>query len=156
MEVDRQPCDVERIVEDVRRTAELIIDEFIKVQTLKARAKEVLKTAQAEHGKLLTDVRTEYFQRIEEYLAAMTALRTHRGHLITLKETRYVDLETLAALETEAVERFDKVSRDAIAFLEGDEAFAPLRTSLSRRTLFGGRAPLGDEIGVRASLGANQ
>ncbi|MFT4622252.1 MAG: hypothetical protein ACI8PZ_000908 [Myxococcota bacterium] len=118
------------VVEDVRRTAELIIDEFIKVQTLKARAKEVLRTAKAEHAKLLTDVRTEYFKRIDEFLGAMTALRTHRGHLITLKETRYVDLEVLDALEAEAVERFDKVSRDAIGFLEGDAAFEPLRTAL--------------------------
>jgi len=122
--------DLKAHVEGVRRTAELIIDEFEKVQTLKRRAKEVIKEAQRAHDKLLTDVRPEYFKSVEEFLAAMTELRKHRGQLITHKEVRYVDLPLLDKLEEQTVQRFDEVSKATVDFLLGDEAFTPLITSL--------------------------
>ncbi|MEZ4323192.1 MAG: DNA repair ATPase [Myxococcota bacterium] len=118
------------LIEDVRRTAERIVDEFVKVQTLKSRAKEVLAQAQRRHDTLLADVRSEYFKTVDEYLGAMTALRRHRGELITLQETRYVDLDVLKALEARTVERFDGVSRATVGFLTGGEALAPLEADL--------------------------
>jgi len=122
--------DLRAQIEDIRRTAELIIDEFIKVETLKATAAKVLKTARLEHDALIGNVRTDYFERVEQFLEAMTSLRRQRGHLITLQETRYVDVEVLEALEQEAIARFDEVSQAAVDFLEGDAAFEPLQKGL--------------------------
>ena len=60
----------------------------------------------------------------------MTRLRAHRGHLITLREVRYVDREALDKLEAETVARFDLVGKRVVEFLLGDGAFAPLRADL--------------------------
>jgi len=122
--------DLRSKAEDIRRTAELIVDEFVKVQTLKQRAKKVLREAKAEHDKLLTDVRPDYFRSVQEFLNGMTTLRKHRGQLITFKETRFVDTEALDALEQQTVDRFDQVSQATVQFLLGDGAFAPLVASL--------------------------
>ena len=122
--------DLRSHVEEVRRTSELIIDEFEKVQTLKQRAKKVISEARKAHDKLLTDVRPEYFKTVEEFLAAMTELRKHRGQIITYKDVRYVDLELLDKLEKETIDRFDGVSKSTVDFLLGDGAFTPLVTSL--------------------------
>ncbi len=119
------------LIEDIRRTAERIIDEFVKVQTLKARATEVLATAEHTHDTLLADVRPDYFKTVDEYLQAMTALRRHRGELITLQETRYVDVDRLKELEEATIERFDAVSHATVGFLTGGDALTPLTTELS-------------------------
>ena len=118
------------LVEDVRRTAELIVDEFEKVQVLQRRAKQVLRELSTAHDQLLTDVRTEYFQEVREFLGAMTRLRQHRGQIITNKEVRYVDTERLDELEAQTVARFDMVSNATVTFLLGDDAFAPLASQL--------------------------
>ena len=62
--------------------------------------------------------------------AALTSLRSLRGHIITLREMRYIDTERLGELEEQTVERFDEVSKSCISFLLRDEAFKPLHTDL--------------------------
>jgi hypothetical protein len=118
-----------RVVE-LRRTAELIVDEFEKVQVLQRRATEVLAKARRDHDRLLTDTRHEYMRDLSEFMAAMTALRTHRGQVISLREVRYVDLEVLQTLEDETVARFDAVSKATVAFLIDGDAYGPVRTEL--------------------------
>ena len=116
------------LVEEVRRTAELVIDEFEKVQTLRQRAQAALEQARIAQDKLLGGLRVSDFYKIEQFLEAMTALRGQRGHLITLREVRYIDLPRLKTFEEAVVERFEQVSRAVVDFLLREEALAPLRT----------------------------
>ena len=48
---------------------------------------------------------------VDAFLAGMTRLRAHRGHLITLREIRYVDLVRLDKLEKATVDGFDQVAK---------------------------------------------
>ncbi|MCB9761797.1 MAG: DNA repair ATPase [Alphaproteobacteria bacterium] len=114
------------VVQDVRKTAELIIDEFEKVQALMREARRALAQAEKDHERLLLDTRPEGWREVENYLGAMTTLRKHRGHLITLQEVRYINAARLSAMETEAVEAFDRVSRACVEFLLGGEALTPM------------------------------
>ena len=110
----------------VRDNGELIIGEFEKVQALKARAATALAEAEEQQVELLKGVRPRDFRSVDKYMAAMTALRTQRGHLITLKETRYIDLARIHALEQETIEQFDTVSQACVQFLLGEDALRPL------------------------------
>lgn len=123
--------DLRTHVDTVRRTAELIVDEFEKVQALTRRAREVLTQARADHDRLISDLRVEGMSRVADFLDAMARLRHHRGHLITLQDTRHIDRSALVALEEAAGAHFDRVGRAAVAFLEGDKAFAPLLRDLA-------------------------
>lgn len=118
--------DLRSEIESIRRTAELVIDEFEKVVALKAQASAALSEVGAEQSKLLGGLRAGDFYKVEQFLDAMTALRTHRGHLITLKEVRYIDLAKLGAFEEQIVERFDAISRACVDFLLRDEALSPI------------------------------
>jgi MoxR-like ATPase len=113
-------------IELVRSTAELIVDEFEKVQAIKKRAREALAEAQQRQDDLVADLRPEDWRTVDKLLDAMTALRKERGHLITLRELRYMDLAALKALEDRSVAEFERVSKGAIEFLQGKEALAPL------------------------------
>ena len=61
---------------------------------------------------------------------ALTALRSQRGHLITLKEMRYINVARLDELETQVTEKFDELSKSTVEFLLGEEAFGPLEQRL--------------------------
>ncbi len=120
------------IVEEVRRTADLIIAEFEKVQALKRRALEVIREAEEAQRQIVAGVNPESLTSVDLFMEALGALRRQRGHLITLKEVRYVDLVRIAAQEKEAAEHFDRVSEACVQFLLGAEALKPLTTGLEQ------------------------
>ncbi|MFP2909889.1 DNA repair ATPase, partial [Pyxidicoccus sp. 3LFB2] len=117
-------------VETLRRTSELIIDEFEKVLTLQKRATESLATAVTTQDELLLRVQPEQLTNAEAFMQALADLRKQRGHLITLKDIRYMDLGRVEALEAAVVEASDKASAACVDFLQKGEALQPLATRL--------------------------
>jgi hypothetical protein len=111
---------------EIRRTAELIIDEFEKVIAFRKRADEAMIEADRKQQEILSKLRTEHFRAVEEFLTAMTSLRQQRGHLITLREVRFIDLPRIQIMETAVAEHFDRVSKDCIRFLLRPESLQPL------------------------------
>ncbi len=115
---------------EIATTADLIVDEFEKVVSFREDAKKALAATEDKFAEATRDMRTEHFKRVDPFLEALTTLRGLRGHIITLREMRYMDLGKLQALEDKTVERFDEVSRDCVAFLLKEEALAPLISDL--------------------------
>ncbi len=122
--------DLAGTLQEIRQTAELVVDEFEKVQQLQARARQELEATRGKHTELIRSIHPDDWREVADFLRVMTALRHHRGHLITLRELRYVDLERIDALETETAEQFERVTRAAVAFLLRDDALRPLTDGL--------------------------
>ncbi|WP_437605543.1 DNA repair ATPase [Sorangium sp. So ce834] len=118
-------------VNELRAVSESIVDEFEKVEAIKARAASALAETEAAQRQLLGGVRPEDAASVDAFLKALTALRRQRGHLITLRELKYMDLGRVDALEAEIVARADEVSRACVTFLLGDHAFRPLADRLA-------------------------
>ncbi|MDY7231563.1 DNA repair ATPase [Hyalangium rubrum] len=113
-------------MEALRRTADLIIDEFEKVQALRKRATEAITEADAKQASLLLKVRPEELANAEAYMQALTELRQQRGHLITLKEIRYIELGRVEGLEKQIIEETDRVSAGCVEFFQKGEALQPV------------------------------
>ncbi|MBT8494304.1 MAG: DNA repair ATPase [Deltaproteobacteria bacterium] len=122
--------DLKSEVSQVRRNADLIIAEYEKVQNLKAQARDTLIECETRLENLARELHPEHFSKVDEFLAALTSLRAERGHLITQREIRYIDAARIGELEKQVVDLFDRVSRDCVRFLLGDQAFAPLKQQL--------------------------
>ena len=114
------------LLAEVRATAELVIDEFEKVQVLQRRAKDTIKEATLKQRALVNALDVQNWRTIDRFMEAMTALHHQRGHLITLREVRYIDRDKLAAFEEQISSHFEVVSRAAVEFLLGDDALVPL------------------------------
>lgn len=114
-------------IAEIRATAELVIDEFEKVQAIQKASAEALRKAEARQRQIFTEVRPDSFTTIDPFLEGMKALRGQRGHLISLMEERYIDVPRLKKLEAEAAEAFDELTRKAGAFLQGEGALKPYR-----------------------------
>jgi ATPase involved in DNA repair/ATPase family associated with various cellular activities (AAA) len=113
-------------VDVLRSTTELIIDEFEKIAAIRARASEALAEAADQQRDLIARVLTADMTDLDAFMHALTDLRKQRGHLISLREMREMDLTTVDALENEVKEQFDEVSADCVAFLLAGDAFKPL------------------------------
>ena len=110
----------------MKKTSELVLDEFDKVEAIEKRAEEALDKASASQKELLTKVRPDDLNTVEDYLRALTTLRHQRGQLISLKELRGVDVHAVAKLEGEVAGAFEEVSKACVAFFLAEDAFKPL------------------------------
>jgi hypothetical protein len=118
--------DLKAAITDVKAAAKLILDEYEKVVALRAAAARALADAEAQVAERLRATRSEGWDRVDPFLSALTSLRALRGQLITLKETRFVDVARIDELEAEVVTAFDRVTVDCVALLARGAAFAEL------------------------------
>lgn len=116
----------------VREATERVVDEFEKVVALRARAAKALEEAGSEQARLLEDVRPADWREIRDFLEGMTALRKQRGHLITLRDIRFMDRPALDALEEEVVKAFERVSEGCVRFLLNGEALGPVAAAIDQ------------------------
>jgi len=107
----------------VRDTAEAVLDEYATVAELTAEAQKALEQAQTDTVKLLRRARGEAPKSAEEWVALLTDLRGAGGHLVTLRETRYIDLAGIERLAADVTESLAATGRRAVAFLEREDAF---------------------------------
>jgi cellobiose-specific phosphotransferase system component IIA len=107
----------------VRDTAEAVLDEYATVAELTAEAAKALEQAHHDTVKLLRRARGEAPKSAEDWVALLAELRGAGGHLVTLRETRYIDLAGIDALAAEVTESLDSTGRRAVSYLERDDAF---------------------------------
>ncbi|MCA9793641.1 MAG: DNA repair ATPase, partial [Candidatus Eremiobacteraeota bacterium] len=116
---------IHEVLLEVRKTAELVLTEFDKVQTLKKQATRAVAEATDQLNALVKKLRPDDWKTLDEYVTALDGLRTQRGHLISLREMRYADQAKLEQLEQTALEKFDTISAATVDYLLTDEAFRP-------------------------------
>ena len=122
---------VDELVTQIIDTAELVVEEFIKVRSMKQEAEKRLAEAEDRHSEVLLDTRFDDWSRLERFVDALGDLREHRGRLITLHDVRYIDDERLDELEEEVVEHYDDLTEATVEFLLGDEALDPYHERLT-------------------------
>ncbi|MEW5738713.1 MAG: DNA repair ATPase [Myxococcota bacterium] len=111
---------------ELKKNAELIVDEFEKVLAMQRKAAEELARATTAQAELLHQVSPGELTSTDGFMSALGALRRQLGHLITLKEIRYIDLPRVEAMEAEVKTAFGEVSASCVQFLLTPQAFAPL------------------------------
>jgi hypothetical protein len=119
------------VVKDITNTAELVIDEFEKVLQIRQQTNNALSKAEQKQQEVINSIRVSDWHTPEQYVACLTALRQQRGHLISLKEQRYIDKERLDQLDKEVSEHFEQLSHTTVEFLASDKALQPYHDQIS-------------------------
>ena len=122
--------DIKSLVKEIIDTAELVIEEFIKVRAMKEDARRRLEEVERDHGRVLTETRFGEWSRLDRFVEGLATLREHRGRLITLHDVRYMDDDRLDELEEETIKRSDEVTDAAVTFLLGEDALGPYHERL--------------------------
>ena len=119
------------VVASIRDTAELIVDEFEKVQTIRRQSAEALREADLQMSELERSLQPDSWSEATQFTDALAALRRQRGHLISLRELRYIDLQRLDELEQQNVARFEQISGRTTGFLSDDAALEPYHARIA-------------------------
>lgn len=119
-------------LKDIQATAELIIDEFEKVQQLQKQARDSVDAEATELEALFRETKPDEWTTLDAYVESLSKLRQHRGKLISLKEIRYVDNARIAELERQTVLKIDLVGQHAIEFLLDEKALAPFYAKIEQ------------------------
>ncbi|WP_327108009.1 DNA repair ATPase [Nonomuraea glycinis] len=108
---------------DVRATAEQVLDEYESVAQLTRQAADTLEEAAEEVTQLLRRSKGDSPATADAWVTLLATLRRAQGHLVTLREVRYLDLARLDELAAALTEEVTSAGRRAIAFLERPDAF---------------------------------
>ncbi|NUS65490.1 MAG: AAA family ATPase [Saccharothrix sp.] len=128
----------------VRATAEQVLDEFETVQALTDQAATAVAEADDRIASILRRVRGEAPTTADAWVRQLADLRQAQGHLVTLKEMRYVDVARIDALVSSLDDELGGTARRAVEHLRRDDAFAGYHEQVEA---LGGRA---DAIGTVA------
>ncbi len=146
------------LIKEINQTSELVIDEFEKVEQIRAKASQSLNQAEASQKEILTSIRVSDWQTPEQYVTCLAQIRQQRGHLISLKDQRYIDLERIEALDNELSDKYDELSQATVSFLADDSALKPywqkieeLEKTIEQATQVVTLAPLTEELETLAN-----
>lgn len=112
---------------EVREAADKAVDEFDRVRSLRHEATRKVADVRQRCTLRFQDLRRASFKEIGPYVENLAGLRQLRGELIQLRETRYIDLAALGAMEAEVATESTALATRCAAFLLEPAALAPYR-----------------------------
>ncbi|NEE04221.1 DNA repair ATPase [Phytoactinopolyspora halotolerans] len=109
---------------EIRATAEQVLDEFENVQALTAQATAALEETETDVASLIRRVRGEAPRSAQQWVTQLAELRRAKGHLVTLRDMRYIDGSRLDTLDTSLDDELASAAERAVEFLQREDAFA--------------------------------
>ncbi len=116
--------DVASSIKEVTATAELVIDEFAKVQSIQKQTQTALADAESQQNEILRQIRVTTFESASDYVDQLSALRRQKGRLVSLEDLRYLDSDKLEALQAQLEEAESELAEKTVLFLSGDKALS--------------------------------
>ncbi|MFE6768064.1 DNA repair ATPase [Streptomyces fimicarius] len=108
---------------ELRATAQQVLAEFTAVQELTRRAADALEETAARITALVRRVRGEVPGSASVWVERLTELRQVHGHLATVGEMRYADVERIAELSARTEDDIASAAQRAVSFLAREDAF---------------------------------
>lgn len=116
---------LDSLLVELRKSAGDVLDEFAAVVVAKKDASDRLRDAERTVANLVADAELE-LRDAATYFVRLADARATVGHLVSLRDVREIDLDTVAELEVRATDVYDRLAQRAIEFLGSDEALVSL------------------------------
>jgi hypothetical protein len=113
------------LLRDIAATGEAVLDEFEKVEGIRRQSDAALAAARAEHKALIARLLPDTWTQVQEYVDALNSITRQRGHLLTIREQRYIDVAAIDAMGADLEAAHARIGAATGAFLAGDTALAP-------------------------------
>ena len=127
---DAEAQGIDSSLKDIASTAELVIDEFEKVESIRLQSTKTMQEAEQNQAELLHSIQPDSWETVEDYVQALDKLRHQRGHLATIKDYRYIDLQRISELDLALQQASEQLSEQTGAFLAGDDALQPYQQKI--------------------------
>jgi hypothetical protein len=106
----------------ISNTAELVIDEFEKVESIREKSSESLTQAQANQKELLRHLDPQSWHTPQEYVDGLDRIRMQQGHLLTIREQRYIDQAAIDSMNQALSQQKVELEKSTVSFLSTPSA----------------------------------
>ncbi|MAZ66913.1 MAG: DNA repair protein [Kangiellaceae bacterium] len=113
---------IDDLVKQIGETAEMVLDEYEKVESIRAQSNKALQEAVAEQQEIQRHIDPDAWSSPNDFVQGLDRLRSQRGHLLTIREYRYMDIERIDALERQVIEWEEELNQATVDFLASDGA----------------------------------
>ncbi|QYA25570.1 AAA family ATPase [Gramella sp. MT6] len=120
-------------LKEINQAANAAMDEFQKVLQLKKNARQKTDEIAKKADQLFSKIKSTGFRSINDFVNALTQLRSLRGEAISLKDIRYVDEKYIDSLEEQISEQTAKISERCVTFLLDDKALKPYEAAVAEK-----------------------
>jgi len=103
-------------------TSELVLDEFEKVRSINLESAKSLKKAQQDLADLLKQIQISNWDTPAPFVDGLLKLKRQKGHLLSLREYRYIDLDEIARLSEQVNGEINSLGSKTVEFLSQDKA----------------------------------
>jgi MoxR-like ATPase len=114
-------------LEGIRQAAQAAVDEYEKVVRTRANTRAEIDRVGRDVREIIAALDYDHLEGIGAFVEFLTKLRALRGTIISLRDLRYADLETVGALENEVAQHTEKLSRLCVEFLAQPASLDPYR-----------------------------
>ena len=112
-------------IREIKTAAAAAVDEFDRVVRIRRETRQSLDATKDQATEVVRDIQSQRFETIADFVTSLSRLRMLRGHIIGLKDLKYIDLTTVDQLETEISGHQEKLAHGAVEFLLRDDALKP-------------------------------
>lgn len=129
---ETEAAEISSCVREVSTTSELVIDEFEKVESIREQSAKTMAEATRYQEALLVEARPDNWELAEQYVDALGKLRKQRGHLVTIKSLRYIDVARIEEMEAALVKMEVEVTDATVEFLSDEKALYPYHDKIAQ------------------------
>lgn len=120
---NEQAFGISQTVEEIISTSELVIDEFEKVKSIQEAAeREIVETAKFQH-ELINQIKLADPKNTSGFVQLLDKIKEQLGHLISIREQRYIDTDKVDAFKKDMEEQKEIVNQKLIDLLQNKKSF---------------------------------
>jgi hypothetical protein len=118
------------LLREIVASGEAVLDEYEKVESIRQQSERAMREAASRQRELLGGLDPDRWERVQDYVDRLNAITAQRGHLLTIRDYRYIDIAAIDAMEAELLAGYDQVAEATGVFLAGERALQPLTERL--------------------------
>ena len=122
---DSETQGIGTLLKEITNTSELVIDEFEKVESIRQQSAKTMLEAEQAQSELLHSIQPDSWETAEQYVNALDQLRRQRGHLATIKEHRYINLDRISEMDQVLEQSSEQLGEKTGIFLADEKALLP-------------------------------
>ncbi|MBD2795754.1 DNA repair ATPase [Xenorhabdus sp. 18] len=127
---DEQSLNIAGLLKEIANTGEKVLDEYEKVESIRRQSVRAMNEATSHQKALLSAMLPESWTETQQFIDALNSLSIQRGHLITLRDHRYIDLSRLDEMEAQLSDSQQRISLATAEFLASEKALQPFTRQL--------------------------
>jgi len=118
------------LLREVVATAELVLDEYEKVESIRRQSDQAMVGAEQKQKALLDSLLPDSWDQAQSFVDALNGITAQRGLLLTIREYRYIDVARIDAMEADLLKAQERIAAATATFLASEQALLPFVTRL--------------------------